>query len=547
MPSEWVPSPQSMTALSNWSTVRNSISPSRSVNLRPATSVSIRPPVRGTGRARLGMNHARELRHRAGRRHRRADRPAEDPDVHLVRPGVGVRVRPLDVILARGVGPDEPAGRFGAVAPVDHRVEALVHRLVGELPQFRGERRARGFRKCDVPLGGFGRGRRRGDHAGHVRRPRRLARPAARRQEPADLQRLDLREQAHVNLPVLARARRIESRLKTPRHGPCFLYPPEYPSCASDGRWTPERCGCLSSRVGDSPSLDRTHPDAKDGRPPNRWEPRSAAKFVRMTRTAASLAPTHLRIVPARKPARDLRAVGFDREPRPPPARGGDDAVPAGGGVGAVRELRPDGGAGGRGPPRARARRGRGLPRDRLGGAEAAGRGALRRGGDPLPGPDRRRDEVPAGRSPGPGRRRTSARCTGSTRSTAGGSGRWSSPSATTTGWGWKALADADVVLVGVSRTSKTPTSILLAQQGYRAANVSLAMGIAPPTQLLAMPRRKVIGLTMRPEQLGADPRAPPDRLADGAHHLQRRRLRRGRNWPGAASSSASRAGPCST
>jgi regulator of PEP synthase PpsR (kinase-PPPase family) len=69
-------------------------------------------------------------------------------------------------------------------------------------------------------------------------------------------------------------------------------------------------------------------------------------------------------------------------------------------------------------------------------------------------------------------------------------------------GLGLETLADADVVLAGVSRTSKTPTSILLAQQGYRAANVSLATGIAPPAELLALPRHKVIGLIMQPAQL---------------------------------------------
>jgi regulator of PEP synthase PpsR (kinase-PPPase family) len=69
-------------------------------------------------------------------------------------------------------------------------------------------------------------------------------------------------------------------------------------------------------------------------------------------------------------------------------------------------------------------------------------------------------------------------------------------------GLGLETLAGADVVLVGVSRTSKTPTSILLAQQGYRAANVSLATGITPPGELLALPRRKVVWLMMQPTQL---------------------------------------------
>lgn len=69
-------------------------------------------------------------------------------------------------------------------------------------------------------------------------------------------------------------------------------------------------------------------------------------------------------------------------------------------------------------------------------------------------------------------------------------------------GLGIDTIHEADIVLAGVSRTSKTPTSILLAQQGYRTANVSLANGIDPPPQLLAMPKHKVIGLVISPSQL---------------------------------------------
>lgn len=69
-------------------------------------------------------------------------------------------------------------------------------------------------------------------------------------------------------------------------------------------------------------------------------------------------------------------------------------------------------------------------------------------------------------------------------------------------GLGLETLSDADVVLAGVSRTSKTPTSILLAQQGLRAANVSLAMGVEPPVALFRLPREKVVGLTIGARQL---------------------------------------------
>jgi [pyruvate, water dikinase]-phosphate phosphotransferase / [pyruvate, water dikinase] kinase len=69
-------------------------------------------------------------------------------------------------------------------------------------------------------------------------------------------------------------------------------------------------------------------------------------------------------------------------------------------------------------------------------------------------------------------------------------------------GLGLDTLREADIVLAGVSRTSKTPTSILLAQQGYRVANVSLALEVGPPQALLALTKRSVVGLTISPQQL---------------------------------------------
>jgi len=69
-------------------------------------------------------------------------------------------------------------------------------------------------------------------------------------------------------------------------------------------------------------------------------------------------------------------------------------------------------------------------------------------------------------------------------------------------GLGLETLEEADVVLVGVSRTSKTPTSIFLAQQGLKAANVSLARSVAPPAQLLALKKRSVVGLLIDPMRL---------------------------------------------
>ncbi|HLJ64696.1 MAG TPA: pyruvate, water dikinase regulatory protein [Stellaceae bacterium] len=63
-------------------------------------------------------------------------------------------------------------------------------------------------------------------------------------------------------------------------------------------------------------------------------------------------------------------------------------------------------------------------------------------------------------------------------------------------------LNDADVILVGVSRTSKTPTCIYLANRGIKAANVPLVPGMAPPPELLAASRPLIVGLTNDPERL---------------------------------------------
>jgi regulator of PEP synthase PpsR (kinase-PPPase family) len=63
-------------------------------------------------------------------------------------------------------------------------------------------------------------------------------------------------------------------------------------------------------------------------------------------------------------------------------------------------------------------------------------------------------------------------------------------------------LEEADVVLVGVSRTSKTPTSIYLANRGIRTANVPLVQGIAMPHQLETLHKPLVVSLHATPERL---------------------------------------------
>ena len=63
-------------------------------------------------------------------------------------------------------------------------------------------------------------------------------------------------------------------------------------------------------------------------------------------------------------------------------------------------------------------------------------------------------------------------------------------------------LEEADVVLVGVSRTSKTPTSIYLAGRGVRTANVPLVPGIPIPRELEVLKKPLVVSLHATPERL---------------------------------------------
>ena len=63
-------------------------------------------------------------------------------------------------------------------------------------------------------------------------------------------------------------------------------------------------------------------------------------------------------------------------------------------------------------------------------------------------------------------------------------------------------LEEADVVLVGVSRTSKTPTSIYLANRGVRTANVPLVPGIPIPRELEILKKPLVVSLHASPERL---------------------------------------------
>ncbi len=61
---------------------------------------------------------------------------------------------------------------------------------------------------------------------------------------------------------------------------------------------------------------------------------------------------------------------------------------------------------------------------------------------------------------------------------------------------------EADILLAGVSRASKTPTSIYLANRGYKTANIPLVPESPPPPALYRLKHPMVVGLTISPERL---------------------------------------------
>lgn len=63
-------------------------------------------------------------------------------------------------------------------------------------------------------------------------------------------------------------------------------------------------------------------------------------------------------------------------------------------------------------------------------------------------------------------------------------------------------LQNAEIVLVGVSRTGKTPLSVFLAYRGWSVANVPISLGVEPPEILFQLPRRRVVGLMAHPRRL---------------------------------------------
>jgi regulator of PEP synthase PpsR (kinase-PPPase family) len=79
-------------------------------------------------------------------------------------------------------------------------------------------------------------------------------------------------------------------------------------------------------------------------------------------------------------------------------------------------------------------------------------------------------------------------------------------------------LYEADIILVGVSRTSKTPLSMYLGYLGYKTANVPVVKGIEPPAALFEIDPLKVIGLTIEASRL-AEIRGQRARRLGGNNH----------------------------
>ncbi|MFT9596887.1 pyruvate, water dikinase regulatory protein [Mesobacillus sp.] len=65
-----------------------------------------------------------------------------------------------------------------------------------------------------------------------------------------------------------------------------------------------------------------------------------------------------------------------------------------------------------------------------------------------------------------------------------------------------RGILRADIVLVGVSRTSKTPLSMYLAHKRYKVANVPIVPEVKPPDELFQVPRGKCVGLIISPDKL---------------------------------------------
>lgn len=106
-------------------------------------------------------------------------------------------------------------------------------------------------------------------------------------------------------------------------------------------------------------------------------------------------------------------------------------------------------------------------------------------------------------------------------------------------------LDKADVVILGISRTSKTPLSMYLSHQGWKVANIPLIQGFEVPKELLEIDQRRIVGLTIdaqdlatirrnRLQRLGQDKGgeyADPDKVNQEIEYANEL-FRKNRRWP---------------
>jgi regulator of PEP synthase PpsR (kinase-PPPase family) len=106
-------------------------------------------------------------------------------------------------------------------------------------------------------------------------------------------------------------------------------------------------------------------------------------------------------------------------------------------------------------------------------------------------------------------------------------------------------LEEADIILIGISRTSKTPTSIYLANRGIKTANIPLVLGIPLPEALLHVKKPLVVGLIASAERIshirqnrmlgtspGLDTESYTDRINIAQELAYARNICERNNWP---------------
>ncbi len=106
-------------------------------------------------------------------------------------------------------------------------------------------------------------------------------------------------------------------------------------------------------------------------------------------------------------------------------------------------------------------------------------------------------------------------------------------------------LDDADIILVGISRTSKTPLSIFLSHKGWKVANIPLVVDQPLPEQIFKVDQRKIIGLIIdadslsrirrnRLEKFGQDPGGEYARMSYIDREIQyaQELFKKNRKWP---------------